>query len=108
MLVAACSNQMVASADKQHLYMIGNYEYGHRHEIYRFSCNGSINDCEWAKIDTELAHGRSDHVAFPIPNALVNKICHQVKTQVSSSNIKKKVKVAAMVGNFSQAGTGDD
>ena len=99
---------MVASADKQYLYMIGNYVSGHRHEIYRFSCNGSINDCEWAKIDTELAYGRYQGVAFPIPNALVNKLCHQVKAQVSSSNIKKKVKVAAMVGNFSQAGTGND
>ena len=108
MLVPACCNNMVASADKQYLYMIGNSDLGHRHEIYRFSCNDSINDCEWAKIDTELAHGRFYHVAFPIPNALVNKVCHQVKPQVSSSNIKKKVKVAAMVGNFSQAGTGDN
>ena len=88
--------------------MIGNWEYGHQHEIYRFSCNGSINDCVWAKIETELAYGRRDHVAFPIPNALVNKLCHRVKVQVSSNHIKKKVKVAAMVGNFSKASTGDD
>ena len=105
---------MVASADKQYLYMIGNAKSGHEQEIYRFSCNDSINDCEWAKIDTELAHGRSDHVAFPIPNALVNKLCHRVKAQVSSSNIKKKMKlkVAAMIGNFStevqDPSTGDD
>ena len=98
---------MVASADKQYLYMIGNDVWGHEHAIYRFSCNGSINDCEWAKIETELAHGRYDHVAFHIPNALVNKVCHRVKPQVSSSNIKKKVKVAAMVSNFSQANTED-
>ena len=67
---------MVASADKQYLYMIGNDVWGHEHAIYRFSCNGSINDCVWAKIETELAYGRRDHVAFPIPNALVNILCH--------------------------------
>ena len=105
---------MVASTDKQYLYMIGNSVWRHRHEIYRFSCNGSISDCEWAKIDTELAYGRYMHLAFPIPNALVNKLCHQVKAQVSSSNIKKKMKlkVAAMIGNFStevqDPSTGDD
>ena len=88
--------------------MIGNDVWGHEHAIYRFSCNGSINDCEWAKIETELPHRRYDHVAFPIPNALVNKLCHRVKVQVSSNHIKKKVKVAAMVGNFSKASTGDD
>ena len=99
---------MVASTDKLYLYMIGNSKSGHRHEIYQFSCNGSINDCEWAKIETELAYGRYHGVAFPIPNALVNKLCHRVKVQVSSNHIKKKVKVAAMVGNFSKASTGDD
>ena len=99
---------MVASTDKQYLYMIGNSKSGHRHEIYQFSCNDSINYCEWAKLETELAHGRSGHVAFSIPNALVNKLCHRVKVQVSSNHIKKKVKVAAMVGNFSKASTGDD
>ena len=91
---------MVASADKQHLYMIGNWEYGHQHEIYRFSCNGNINDCEWAKIETELANGRFHFVAFPLPNAFVNKVCHAhgMKIQRAPSTIRKNV--AAMAGNF--------
>ena len=90
---------MVASADKQYLYMIGNSDWGHRHEIYQFSCNGNINDCEWTKIETELAYGRFQPVAFPIPNVFVNKVCHGMKAQVASKTIRKKV--AAMKGNFS-------
>ena len=91
---------MVASSDKQYLYVIGNYHYvvGHRHEIYKFSCNGNINDCEWAKIETELAYGRFHFVAFPIPNAFVYKVCKGMKIQGAQSTIRKKV--TAMAGNF--------
>ena len=69
--------QMVSSADKKSLYAIGGAsgkESGK--EIYKFSCTGSINNCQWQKSNTALKYGRYSFVAIPIPNSLADKLCN--------------------------------
>ena len=72
--VSIAYHELVASADKQYLYNIGN-NYSTQ-EIYKFSCAGSIDKCAWTKIETKLQYGRYRSVAFPIPNVLANKLCN--------------------------------
>ena len=73
-------HQMVSSPDNQYVYTIGtagwcNSVRCNTKEIYKYSCNGRIIDCEWTKIETQLKYGRTGHVAFAIPNFLANKLC---------------------------------
>ena len=67
--------QMVSSAGKKSLYAIGGAGSNNK-EIYKFSCTGSINNCEWQKSSTALKYGRKSFVAIPIPNALADKLCN--------------------------------
>ena len=67
--------QIVASKDKQNLYIIGNVNDPHNKEIYKLSCLESINNCTWTKIDTKLTLERHGTVAMWIPNALADKLC---------------------------------
>ena len=69
--------QMVSSADKKSLYAIGGLGSNNDSpkEIYKFSCTGSINNCQWQKSDTTLKYGRHRFVAIPIPTFLADKLC---------------------------------
>ena len=74
--------QLVASSDKLHLYTIGND--GSDKDIYQFSCKDSINDCRWAKTETETKHKIFNLVAMTIPNPLANKLCPPCPRELDS------------------------
>ena len=67
--------QMVASPKKDVLYTIGNEYVPHRNEIYKFSCSGDIETCQWSKVNIELKYGMTWPVAFWIPDDLADKLC---------------------------------
>merc|ERR1712062_9149 len=82
--VSKNSFQMVSSPDKKALYVIGgwdgnSYPYSHKDSdgIYKFHCNGDIDTCKWTKSETTFSfgRGRSNFVAIPIPDSLVDKLC---------------------------------
>ena len=68
-------HEMVASPNNQALYTFGN-GYGHQEDIYKFSCSGNINSCQWTKSNLKLKYGREECVAFRIPDSLANKLCN--------------------------------
>ena len=94
---------MVASSDGQNLYTIGN-RYA-RQDIYRFSCNKSIKDCEWTKIETQLQYGRDGAVAFNIPESLAKKLCKPAAAEDKISSARQSMKSEKSAdnipGNFS-------
>ena len=67
-------HQVMASSDKQALYTIGNTDSDFK-DLYKYSCNGTINDCKWMEMDLKLKYGRYSTVVMQIPNELVNKLC---------------------------------
>ena len=92
-------HQMVSSSNKQALYTIGTYG---RKDIYRFSCNESITDCEWSKLENRLQHDRYFHVAFNIPDKLAKKLCKPGRKKHPQRNSKIPPEIAdSMPGNFS-------
>ena len=74
--------QLMASTDKLHLYTIGNERSGK--DIYQFSCTDSINDCRWAKTETETKHTIFNLVAMTMPNASANKLCKPCPRELDS------------------------
>ena len=73
--VNMAEHEMVASPNNQVLYTFGN-DYRPREDIFKFSCSGSINSCQWTKSNLKLKYGRHETVAFRIPDALANKLCN--------------------------------
>ena len=68
--------QMVASSEKDILYTIGNgFSSDLSNEIYKFSCSGGIETCEWSTMNFELKYGMFWTVAFLIPDDLAYKFC---------------------------------
>ena len=70
-------HNLVASMDKQFLYAIVN---GFMNEnsglIFKLSCCGDINKCEWTKITTRLnRYGSMQSVPMTIPNTLADILC---------------------------------
>ena len=70
--------QMVSPPDKKALYAIGGHKFnqGDLKNIYKFSCTGGINTCQWTKSDTTLGFRHYEFVAIPIPLTLTNKLCN--------------------------------
>ena len=68
---------MVASANS--LFAIGgriNSEdqdttYLETTTIFKLTCTGDVDTCEWIESDTALEYGRSDFVAMTIPDDLL-------------------------------------
>ena len=61
---------MVASANS--LFAIGgriNSEY--QDTIFKLTCTGDVDTCEWIESDTALEYGRSVFVAMTIPDDLL-------------------------------------
>ena len=75
LLVEMGHHEMVASPNNQVLYTFGN-EYWHQEDIYKLSCSGNINSCQWTKSNLKLKYGREVSVAFRIPDSLANKLCN--------------------------------
>ena len=73
--VNMAEHEMVASPNNQVLYTFGN-DYHPREDIYKFSCSGNINLCQWTKSNLKLKYGRKASVAFRIPDSLANKLCN--------------------------------
>ena len=73
--VGMAEHEMVASPNNQVLYTFGNYYGGNNKDIFKFSCSGNINSCQWTKTNLKLKYGREESVAFRIPDALANKLC---------------------------------
>ena len=68
---------MVASPNNQALYTFGNgARLDNNKDIFKFSCSGNINSCQWTKSNLKLKYGRYGMVAFRIPDSLANKLCN--------------------------------
>ena len=72
--VNMADHEMIASPNNQVLYTFGN-QYSPQEDIYKFSCSGNINSCQWTKSNLKLKYGRRGSVVFRIPDALANKLC---------------------------------
>ena len=84
------SMELVTSPDKKAIFAIGGigqiqecnqngYCYDKTNlsrDIFKFECPGAIDTCKWKKISTSLRYARVNFAAFPIPNALADKICY--------------------------------
>ena len=60
---------MVASANS--LFAIGGVNSEHQDTIFKLTCTGDVDTCEWIESDTALEYGRSDFVAMTIPDDLL-------------------------------------
>ena len=69
-------HEMVASPNNQVLYTFGNEHTVNHNDVYKFSCSGNINSCQWTKGNLKLKYGRQESVAFRIPDSLANKLCN--------------------------------
>ena len=92
---------MVASSDGQNLYTVGNF-FGLQ-DIYQFSCNKSIKDCQWTKMKAELQYGRHSAVAFSISNSLAKKLCKPAEGKIFPARqlMKTEKSVEHIPGNSS-------
>ena len=62
---------MVASANS--LFAIGgrDSEFQDTTTIFKLTCTGDVDTCEWIESDTALEYGRSVFVAMTIPDDLL-------------------------------------
>ena len=69
--VANFGFQMVASANS--LFAIGgrDSEYQDTTTIFKLTCTGDVDTCEWIESDTALKYGRRVFVAMTIPDDLL-------------------------------------
>merc|ERR1711862_430863 len=56
--VNMADHEMVSSSNNQDLYTFGNGYSGNKKDIFKFSCSGNINSCQWTKSNLKLKYGR--------------------------------------------------
>ena len=68
----------MTSKDNDGVYILGGLtieEDEKKDEIYKLSCENSLDTCQWTTLEAKMKYPTHGHIAFHLPKLLAKKFC---------------------------------